>query len=92
MILRCSLLSTPPPRCSQHVPLSAILVYILVQVVPRSIAPTVVFVTTVGWLSALSVDENQRGCNWHSCACCRVIPVSTLSITMSHLFRVSLFC
>lgn len=38
-----------------HVPLSAILVYILVQVVPRKYAPTVVFVVTVAWLSALHI-------------------------------------
>jgi len=38
-----------------HVPLSALLVYVLVQVLPRRMAPTVVFVTTVGWLSALHI-------------------------------------
>jgi hypothetical protein len=37
-------------RC-QCVPVSAILVYIIVQVVPRTIAPTLVFVASVAWLS-----------------------------------------
>ena len=38
-----------------HVPLSALLVYILVQFAPRRYAPTIVFVTTLGWLSALHI-------------------------------------
>lgn len=38
-----------------HVPASALLVYVLVQIVPRSYAPTVVFLTSVGWLSALHI-------------------------------------
>jgi hypothetical protein len=38
-----------------HVPLSALLVYVLVQFAPRRYAPTIVFVTTLGWLSALHI-------------------------------------
>ena len=35
--------------------------YILVQIVPRSVAPTIVFVTTVAWLSALHIWRLYTG-------------------------------